>query len=139
MADITPIFDKLSAGSIVISGSDIWVDLLSYGPDANSPIPSGKQIWVGFVTCIAVDKAAQFSLRPNIAGQSAGTVGTTQLRGFTNVAQGESADMDLHWNGAILTLSPIVVSTGVEKLWLRIKAGSSSSASYEFLTYYTVY
>lgn len=139
MAEIIPIFEKLSAGSVTLSGADIWVDLLSFGPDSNSPVPVGKQIWIGFITCICVDKSAQFSLRPNLAGLSVGDVASTTLRGFTNVATGESADMDLYWNGAILTVSPLAVSTGVEKLWLRIKSGSSSTATYEFITYYSVY
>lgn len=140
MAELIPTFEALSLGAITFSGNETWIDLTSYGPSANSPIPSGKQIWIGFLTCISQDKGATFELRPNLPGQSTGTTGTTQLRGFVQVPSGESRDLDLYYNGAIVSLAPVgVASTGVEKLWLRIKSITSSSATYEFLLYYSLY
>jgi hypothetical protein len=140
MAQIIPIFELLCLGSVTASGTDNWVDLSSYGPNANSPIPSGKQIWIGYVTCISQDKIATFELRPNLPTKSAGNTTDTQLRGFVNVPGGESRDLDVYYGGAITSFVPVTeLSTGVEKLWLRIKSGSSSTATYEFILYYTLY
>lgn len=140
MAEIIPIFDALSLSSVTFSGTENWIDLTSYGPNVNSPIPAGKQIWIGFLTCISQDKGGTFELRPSLPTKSAGNITDTQLRGFVNVPSGESRDLDLYYGGAIVTLAPVsVASTGVEKLWLRIKSPSSASATYEFLLYYTLY
>ena len=140
MAEIIPIFDKVCLGSLTASGTDNWLDLTNYAPDNNSPIPSGKRIWIGYVTCISADKTATFELRPNLATKSAGNTTDTQLRGFASVPQGESRDLDMYYGGAITTLAPVTAnSTGVEKLWLRIKSGSSSAATYEFILYYSLY
>lgn len=133
-------FNLTSAGSLTASGTDNWVDILSNGPNTNSPIPNGSQIRIGYITCISQDKTASFELRPNTPGNSTGTVGTTQLRGFVSVPTGESRDLDVYYGNAILSLAPVTaVSTGVEKLWLRIKSGSASSATYEFIIYYSLY
>jgi len=140
MAEIQSTFDKVCLGSLTASGTDNWVDLLSFSPDANSPIPSGKKIWVGYVTCISADKNATFELRPNLTTKSAGNTTDTQLRGFASVPAGESRDLDMYYGGVIATLFPVgYFSTGVEKIWLRIKSGSSSAATYEFILYYTLY
>lgn len=140
MAQIIPTFELLSLGSITFSGNETWVDILSNLPNQNSPIPSGKQIWIGYVTCIAQDKGATFELRPNLPGQSTGTSGTTQLRGFTSVEAGDSKDMDLYLYGNITTLAPVTsTSSGVEKLWLRIKSLSNASSTFEYMIYYTIY
>lgn len=137
---LIPVFDLVCSGSLSASGTDNWVDLTSYAPNANSPIPSGKRIWIGYVTCISQDKNATFELRPNLPGQSSSGTGTTQLRGFASVPAGESRDLDVYYGGAITTLAPVSAdSTGVEKLWLRIKSGSSSAATYEFILYYSLY
>lgn len=140
MASIIPTFDQLSIGSVTVAGTDNWVDILANLPNQNSPIPSGAQVWVGYVTCISQDKNATFELRPNLPNKSIGSAIDTQLRGFVTVPVGESRDMDLYYYGAIVTLAPVTsVSTGVEKLWLRIKSTSAASATYEFIIYYTVY
>ena len=58
------------------------------------------------------------------------------LPSFVKAADGDSEDMDLYYNGAITKLAPVgASSTGVEKLWLRVKTGSSASATYEFILY----
>lgn len=140
MAFIVPTFDLSCVGSVTGSGTEYWVDLLSYTPNANSPIPSGKQAWIGYVTCVAPDKPATFELRPNLATKSLGNTTDTQLRGFTTVSVGESDDLDVYYGGAIMCLAPVgAASTGVEKLWLRIKSNSVQSATFEFIAYYTLY
>jgi hypothetical protein len=140
MAQIVPRFELSSSGSVTFSGTETWVDLTSFAPDINSPIPSGKQIWIAYVTCIAQDKAGTFELRPNLPTKSAGNITDTQLRGFTTVASGTSEELDVYYGGATMSLAPVTaVSTGVEKLWLRIRSGSNSSGSFDFIMYYTIY
>ena len=140
MAQITPQFELLSLGSLTASGTEQWVDLLTYGPNTNSPIPTGKQIWIAYITCISPDKTSIFELRPNSPTKSAGNTTDTQLRGFQSVQSGTSEDLDVYYGGAIQTLAPTgASSTGVEKLWLRITSGSSASATYEWIIYYTLY
>lgn len=140
MADIQTTFDKTSITSVTFGGTENWVDLLSGAPDALSPITSGKQIWVGYVTIIAQDKGATFELRPNLPTKSLGNTADTQLRGFVFVPTGESRDLDMYYNSAILTLAPVgIASTGVEKLWIRIKSSTGSTSSFDFITYYAVY
>lgn len=140
MASLIPIFELTSVGSLTATGVDNWVDILANGPNTNSPIPAGKQIWIGFVTCISTDKSASFEIRPNLPTKSLGNITDTQIRGFTTVPVGESRDMDVYYGGAITSLAPVTAaSTGVEKLWLRIKSNSNAAATYEYIIYYTLY
>ena len=140
MAQNIPVFELSCVGTLTASGTDNWVDLTSFAPNANTPIPSGKQIWIAYVTCISQDKNATFELRPNLPTKSAANTTDTQLRGFASVPAGESRDLDVYYGGAITSLAPVTAqSTGVEKLWLRIKSGSAASATYEFILYYTLY
>lgn len=144
MAQQIPKFDINVHGNLSASGTDNWVDLTSLlysaGIIPSAVIPSGNQIWIAYITCISQDKNATFELRPNKTTKSAGTTGDTDLRGFASVPSGDSKDLDVYYNGAILTLAPVgVVSTGVEKLWLRIKSGSASAATYEYILYCTLY
>lgn len=139
MASIITTFDKMSSGEIVTTGTDNWIDILSLAPDVNSPIPTGKQIWIGYVTCISPDKNATFELRPNLPTKSLGNTTETQLRGFQSVPGGDSKEMDLYYYGAILTVAPVTASsTGVEKLWLRITCGSNASAKYQYIINYAL-
>jgi hypothetical protein len=140
MAGLIPIFESSSIGSLTAAGTENWVDLSSFGPDINSPIPTGRRLWIGYITCISQDKAATFELRPNLPTKNLGNTTDTQLRGFTSVPSGESRDLDVYYNGAITTLAPVTAdSTGVEKIWLRIKSISAASATYEFMLYYSLY
>ena len=140
MADILTTFDKTSIISVTFGGTENWVDLLAGGPDTLSPITSGKQVWVGYITIIAQDKGATFELRPNLPTKSLGNSTDTQLRGFVFVPTGESRDLDMYYNGAILTLAPVAsASTGVEKLWVKIKSSTGSTSTFDFITYYAVY
>ena len=140
MAQIIPTFELSCVGSFTGSGTDNWIDIASFAPNVNSPIPSGKQIWIAYVTCISQDKSATFELRPNLPTKSAGNTADTQLRGFASVPAGESRDLDVYYGGAITSLAPVsATSTGVEKLWLRIKSGSNSTGTFDFILYYTLY
>lgn len=131
MADIVPIFEKSFLGSGSLT-SELWVDL--------GVITSGTQLWLGYATYIANDKSLTFELRPNVAGQSTGTVGTTQLRSFASVPGSDSKDVDLYYYGNIILLAPpSSQSTGVEKLWLRIKSGTGAAGTFDYIIYYTDY
>lgn len=138
MAAIVPIFDLMSSNEGTLT-SEIWVDCLAFG-DNNSPIPSGEQVWLGHATWIAEDKNLIFELRPNLPGKSLGTLAETQLRSYDQVVGGESKDVDLNFYGNIATFAPVAgASTGVEKLWLRIRSGSGSLGAYDYLIFYSLY
>ena len=144
MANQIPKFEMSANGSLSASGTDNWVDLTALlyaaGLLPSAVVPSGSQLMTGFVTCISADKNASFELRPNKPTKSAGNTTDTDLRNFQTVSAGTSADMDCYWGGAIISLTPVTaVSTGVEKLWLRIKCGSASAATYEYVIYCTLY
>jgi hypothetical protein len=138
MAQQIPKFDIQVNGILSASGTDNWVDLTALlyagGFIPSAVIPSGEQIWVGYITCISPDKNSQFELRPNKTTKSAGNTTDTDLRGYTAVEAGRSEYIDAFLGGAVYTFVPVgVASTGVEKLWLRIKCGSASAATYEYL------
>jgi hypothetical protein len=115
------------------------VDLTVNTPNANSPIPSGKQIRIGFVTIIAGSKSATCELRPNLPTKSAANTTDTQLRDFAFVPSDDSAIIDAYYNDALVTLAPVTVaSTGVEKLWLRLTSVSSASATFSYIINYTL-
>ena len=138
MAEINATFDLMSSHEGTVT-SETWVDMLAYG-DANSPIPSGNQIWLGHATFIAEDKGLIFEIRPNLPGESAGDIASTQLRSYDQVPGGESKDVDLNFYGNIATFAPVgVASTGVEKVWLRIRSGSGSVGAYDYLLFYGIY
>ena len=127
-------------GSGQTSTKDDWFDLSSYAPNPNSPIPSGKQLWIGYATFISEDKDLIFELRPNISGQSTGTLANTQLRGFTSVPSADSKDVDFYLGGNILTLFPVTgPSSGIEKLWLRVRSSSQTVAVFDFFIHYALY
>jgi len=140
MANIAPIFDKIFMGSGTTVTKDDWWDLSSYAPDANSPIPSGKRLWLGFATFISEDKNIIFEVRPNLATKNLGNTTDTQLRSFVSVPTGESRDVDFFLSGSIVTFAPVSAdSTGVEKLWLRTKSASVNAGSFSFMVFYTLY
>jgi hypothetical protein len=140
MASLTPVFELLFQGSGVTSTKDDWFDLGSYGPNNNTPIPVGKQLWLGYATFIAEDKQLIFEVRPNKPGLSTGTTANTDLRSFTSVAAGESQDVNMYLDGLITTYAPISSqSTGVEKLWLRIRSGTNTIGAWDFIMFYTLY
>ena len=139
MAAIIPVFDLTFMGDGSLN-AETWVDLSAAAPNPNSPIPEGKQIWLGYVTFISNDKTLTFEIRPNLPTKSAGNATDTQLRAFSTVQAGDSKDVDLYYYGSITTLAPVSApSTGVEKLWLRVKSGSSSAGTFSYIVYYTLY
>lgn len=128
MALVQPIFDTIrsATGS---AQQEAWADL--------GVIPAGKQWLLGPLnTFIAQDKDLQFELRVNKATKSAGTVADTEfLDGFAAQAP-NGVDRDLYWFGAIATLAPLVVSTGVEHLWLRVTSKSNTAGAYTWVIRY---
>jgi len=137
MADMNPLFNIFYSGSGVTTTKDDWYDLGYYG--GISPIPTGRQMFLGYVVTIAEDKNLIFEIRPNIIGQSTGTIANTILRGYAAVQSGLSDPGDLYNNGYVNTLAPITgVSTGVEKLWLRVRSGSNVAGAFDFMVYYNL-
>lgn len=139
MAEIFPTFDKVFSGTGSVQ-QELWVDLSASDPDPNSPIPNGIQLWLGYASLVAIDKDLTFEIRPNLPTKSLGTVAETQLRSFTAVPKGDSKDVDLYYYGNISTLAPVgVTSTGVEKLWLRVRSGSGVVGDFDYFVYYSTY
>ena len=141
MAVIVPTFEKTIIGSGITVTKDDWYDIGVNGPDSASPIPNGQQLWLGYVTFISTDKDLIFELRPNLPTKSAGNATDTQLRAFQSVAAAEgSKETDLYYYGNIITLAPVSnSSTGVEKLWLRVRSGSNVVANFNYIVRYTLY
>lgn len=139
MAELSVTFEKVSIHNGTLT-TESWVDLTSTGPDINSPIPSGKQIWIGLISFVSWDKPLTIEIRPNLATKALGTDAETQLRGFATIPKEDSKDVDFDYWGKILTLAPVsVASTGVEKVWLKIKSGSGAVGEYDCMLYYSLY
>jgi hypothetical protein len=128
MASIQPVFDLTMSNTGTV-GTETWVDL--------GVIPNGKQLWVGYATFGAVDKNLQFELRYNNAGVSTGTLANTTLMDYSGTTAGSSIDRDFYWYGALATMTG--VSTGSEKLWLRVIGQGQSTSGFEYIIRYTVY
>lgn len=141
MANITPTFELTFIGGGMTTTKDDWYEMSASGPDANSPIPSGKQIWLGYITLISTDKDLVFEIRPNLPTKSAGNTTDTQLRTFESVSASDgSKELDLYYYGNIMTLAPVSgSSTGVEKLWLRVRSNTQTIASFNYIVRYTLY
>jgi len=138
LASIIPIFDLVCIGSGTVT-TETWVDLTSFGPDVNSPIPNGKQLLLGYITLISQDKPLTFQIKPNLPTKSLGTDAETQLRAFASVPKEDSKEIDLNYYGQITTLAPVSApSTGVEKLWLKV-TGNGAIGGFDFILYYTLY
>lgn len=133
MAVIQPVFDSVFIGSGTTSTKDDWFDI-------SGAIDSGTQLWLGYATFVSNDKQLTFELRPNLINESLGQAAKTQLRAFTSVPTGESRDVDLYLGGAVQALAPkIAPSTGVEKLWLRVRSGTQTISTFDYIIYYSVY
>lgn len=128
MAQVQVVFDTVISGSGTV-GTEYWVDL--------GVIPSGKQIWLGYATYGAVDKNLQFETRYNNSGSSVGNVANTTLVDYCGAQSGSSVDRDFYWYGAIATMT--IVSTGTEKLWLRVVGQGQSLSTFEYIIRYAVY
>jgi hypothetical protein len=128
MSAIQPVFDT-TISAVGTVGTETWVNVLA--------IPSGSQVWIGYATLGAVDKNLQFELRYNNSGQSTGTIANTVIMDFSGAQAGSSVDRDFYWYGALATMT--VVSTGVEKLWLRVLGQGNTAAGFEYIIRYTIY
>jgi len=137
MAVIIPLFELQLLGNGSVT-SETWHDVTAQ--ISGGVIPSGKHLWLGYSTFISEDKSLIFELRPNLTTKSAGNTTDTQLRAFTSVPGGESRDVDTYLGGIITWLAPVsVASTGVEKLWLRIRSNTGTNALWNYIIYYTLY
>lgn len=133
MATIQVIFDSVLTGTGTTATKDDWFDL-------TGAIPANTQLWLGYGTCISWDKPLTFEIRVNLAGKSAANVTDTQLKAFTSVPTTESRDTDMYLGGAIATVAPpSSVSTGVERVWLRVRSGSVATATFDYIIYYTTF
>jgi len=136
VAELIPSFDQVAYGSGTVT-SETWIDLLA--GTAHTPIPAGKQILIGYITLISQDKPLKFQLKPNLPTKSLGNDGDTQLRSFSSVPKEDSKDLDLNFYGEIVTLAPVTaVSTGVEKLWMKV-TGNGAIGAFDYIIYYTLY
>lgn len=132
MAQMQVVFEKQMIGSGLTVTKDDWFDL-------TGAMVSGRRIWLGFSTMISQDKSLTFELRSNLATKGTGNLTDTKLLAFTSVVSGESKDVDLFLQGMILTLSPDAPSTGVERLWLRVRSNTVNTAAFDYLIWYTEY
>jgi hypothetical protein len=140
VASIKPVFEKTFSGQANTVTKDDWYDLgsLSLG-GGYSPIPTGTQLWLGLMNCFCADKALSYELRSNNAGASAATTAaTTLIADVSSDPSAGSVPADLWFQGAIQTLAPAAgLSTGVEKLWLRVQSGSATTAAFEWFIFFT--
>ena len=128
MSVIQPVFDTTISSTGTV-GTETWVNVLA--------IPTGSQMWIGYATLGAVDKNLQFEIRYNSSGQSTGTTANTVILDFSGAQSGSSIDRDFYWQGALATLTG--VSTGVEKLWLRVLGQGQTAGGFEYIIRYTIY
>lgn len=130
-------FERQLLGSGNTATKDDWYDIGALSsPAQDSPIPSGKTIWLGFSYLYSPDKAMEFELRTNNSGVSTGTLINTALlaRGASDPGAGSNA-IDSFQNGFINIKSTL--STGVEKVWLRVTSGNNIVASFTWQIFYT--
>ena len=132
MASITPLFDLQINNQGTTSTKDDWY--------AITTVTSGQQLWLGYATFISEDKNLTFELRANKATKSTGTTADTDLISFQSVQSADSKDTDMYLSGNITQYCPqSTVSTGVEKLWLRVRSGTNTAALFDYIIRYTLY
>ena len=132
-----PFFERQLLGSGNTASKDDWYDLGTLNsPSQDSPIPTGKKIWLGFSFLYSPDKAMEFELRCNKTGLSTGTVANTDLmaRGASDPGAGSNV-IDSYQNGYISVLS--TTGSGVEKFWLRVTSGTNTIAAFTWQIFYT--
>jgi hypothetical protein len=139
MASIKPIFELTLIGSANTATKDDWYDIGSLSvPSGDSPIASGAQLWLAYLLLGSQDKALIFELRVNNAGQNTGTAAsTTRLAYSATDPSSGSVTSDIYQRGDIQTLAPVAMSTGVEKIWLRVQSGTNTVATFNWFLYYT--
>ena len=103
------------------AGAELWVDL--------GAIPTGFKLWFGIMKSTSPDKALTFELRTNTATKSTGTLANTLLLASASVTpKSGTLSSDLYKNGRLHTAT--VLSSGVERAWLRLKSKSGTLGSY---------
>jgi hypothetical protein len=125
-------------GTHLTASKDDWYDLgaLATYP-AHSPIPAGKQLWIGYMNVGSQDKSLDYELRVNNPTKSAGNVADTTMIWATSSDPSAGSKMEnMTFDGDILTVAPLAASTGVEKLWLRVASGTNTVASFDWWIYY---
>jgi hypothetical protein len=128
MSQIQVQFDTTISGTGLV-GTETWVSILT--------IPSTRQLWLGYATYGAVDKNLQFETRTNASGLSTGNIASTSILDYCGAGSGTSTDRDFYWYGALATMSD--VSTGVERLWLRVIGQGNTQSSFEYIIRYCLY
>jgi hypothetical protein len=99
-------------------------------------IPTGLKIWFGLCQFASPDKSGAFEVRTNLVGQSVGTDAATKLLGSISAsASSGTVSLDLYKNNTLHTLSSL--GAGIEKIWIKAKAKSSTSGSYYAAINYT--
>ena len=120
------LFELNFSGSSSV-GSEAWLDL--------GLIPTGQRLWIGSAQWTSVSKAITFSIRGNLVTKFTGTLANTALIASGAPKVGATLSQDLYKNGRLHTVT--VVSTGVEHLWLYLKAKSATSGNYLYKIFYT--
>jgi hypothetical protein len=114
-----------NSGSV---GSEVWINL--------GAIPSGLRIWFGNGTYSSINKTIVFDLRTNNIGSAVGNITNTALLGSVSVtARTQTVAVDYYKKGTLHTIS--VISTGIERFWLRVYSKSGSLGSYLYSINYT--
>ena len=120
------LFDLVNQGSASMT-NELWIDL--------GLIPNGTKLYLGYATYTPDGKTITFSLRSNLAGQSAGTTGATTLHDRITLKDLTTIDRDYYRNGRLQTLT--VQSTGVEHWWLQLTSKSNAASDLYWWIYYT--
>lgn len=113
-----PLFDKTYVGQLNFSNQEVWVDL--------GLIPNALQIMFGFTTYSCDGKTITFEVRTNKIGFSDGSLVNTDMHDRVSVRDGDSKDRDYYKNAN--TTRKSVISTGIERVWLRLKSKSNNNA-----------
>lgn len=121
------LFDKYDiSGNNTSSAKEAWYDLCT--------IPSGKKLWIGFGSFFPWDKTMTFELRGNKPGQSVGTLAATDRIDVAGAPTQNPALMDVFKNGNVAqkTAPMSALSTGVEKLWLRVVSNTNAAGAFDY-------
>ena len=126
------LFDLIKSGpppGTATTAAEQWIDLGS--------ITSASDFIVGKAIYTAPDKAITFELRTNNLTKSAGnTTDTTIMYSAAITPKSGAKTIDMYLKGRIRTAT--VISTGVERWWLRLVAKSATAGGYTYRYYYAL-
>jgi len=118
--------------NITKSGSYGSADYIDFGA-----ITIGSKFWFGTCQFASPDKSGTFEVRTNLAGKSTGTDADTILHGSISAgSRTGTVTLDLYKSGTLITQS--VLSTGVERVWIKAKSKTASAGSYYASINYTL-